>query len=63
MVFQNKRDASQFRTLAYQMCPENARWLLDAFKHCNKRPYGYLILDFHPTTDEESSVLTNVLPG
>ena len=63
VVFRNKRDASQFRTLGYQMCPENARWLLDAFKHCTKRPYDYLILDFHPTTDEKSSVLTNVLPG
>ena len=32
VVFLNRRDASQFRTLAYQMCSDNARWLLDAFK-------------------------------
>ena len=63
MVFRNRRDASQFRTLAYQMCPDNARWLLDAFKCETRRPHGYLILDHHPLTDEESSVLTNILPG
>ena len=63
VVFRNRRDASQFRTLAYQMCPDNARWLLDAFKCATRRPHGYLILDHHPLTDEESSVLTNILPG
>ena len=45
------------------MCPDNARWLLDAFKCATRRPHGYLILDNHPLTDEESSVLTNILPG
>ena len=63
VVFRNRRDASQFRTLAYQMCPDNARWLLDAFKCATRRPHGYLILDHHRLTDEESSVLTNILPG
>ena len=45
------------------MCPDNARWLLDAFKCATHRPHGYLILDHHPLTDEDSSVLTNILPG
>ena len=63
VVFRNRRDASQFRTLAYQMCPDNARWLLDAFKCATRKPQGYLILDHHPLTDEESSVLTNILRG
>ena len=63
VVFRNRRDASQFRTLAYQMCPDNARWLLDAFKCATRGPHGCLILDHHPLTDEESSVLTNILTG
>lgn len=63
VVFRNKRDTSQFRTLAYQMCPENGRWLLDVFNYCTRRPHGYLILDLHPTTDEEDSVLTNIFIG
>ena len=63
VVFRNRRDASQFRTLAYQMCQENARWLMDGFKCSTHKSHGYLILDHHPLTDEESSVLTNILPG
>ena len=63
VVFRNRRDASQFRTLAYQMCPDNARWLLDAFKCATRRPHRYLILDHHLLTDEESSVLKHILPG
>ena len=63
VVFRNKRDTSQFRTLAYQMCPQNGRWLLDVFNYCTRRPHGYLILDLHPTTDEENSVLTNIFIG
>ena len=63
VVFRNRRDASQFRTLDYQMCPDNARWLLDAFKCATRRPHGYLILDHHPLTDKENSVLTNIMPG
>ena len=61
-VYRNRRDESQIRTLAYQICPDNARWLLDAFKCATRRPHGHLILDHHPLTDEDSSLLTNILP-
>jgi hypothetical protein len=63
VIFRNKRDTSQFRTLAYQMCPENGRWLLDVFNYVTRLPHGYLILDLHPTTDEEDSVVTNIFFG
>ena len=63
MGFRKRRDASQFRTLDYQMCPDNARWLLDAFKCATRRQHGYLILDHHSLTDEVSSLLTNILSG
>jgi len=63
VVFRNKRDTSQFRTLAYQMYPENGRWLVDVFNYCTRRPHGYIILDLHPTTDEEDSVVTNIFIG
>ena len=52
VVFRTRRDASQFRTIAYQMCRDNARWLLDAFQFGTRRPHGYLILDHHPLTNE-----------
>ena len=49
VVFRNERDASQFRSLAYQMHPGDARWLLAAFNDATKEPFGYLVLDHHPT--------------
>jgi len=65
VVFRNRRDASQFRALAHQMEPNDARWLIDAYDDATKRPYGYLVLDHHPYSDTERRVLTNIVrePG
>jgi hypothetical protein len=63
VVFANPRDASQFRTMAYQIQPGNASWLLRAFEDATSSPYGYLVLDHHPTTPRDMRVVTNVLPG
>ena len=63
VVFRNERDASQFWSLEYQMHPGDARWLLDAFNDASKEPFGYLVLDHHPTSKREMRVLTNILPS
>jgi hypothetical protein len=64
VIFKNARDMSQFRTLASQMYPGQFYWLLDAFHDATSRPYGYLVLDHHPTTmDDDERALTNILPG
>ena len=31
VVFRNGRVASQFRTMAYQICPNNSKWLINSF--------------------------------
>ena len=63
IVFQNKRDQSQFRTLASQMHPGEFSWLLDALQDATVKPFGYLVIDNHPrTTDESRQVLTGILP-
>ena len=61
VVFRNERDASQFRVLAYQMHPNDAKCLLDAFDDATKEPFGYLILDHHPTSSRDMRVITNIL--
>ena len=63
VVFRNERDASQFLSLAYQMHPGDARWLLDAFNDATKEHFGYLVLGHHPTSKRDMRVLTNILPG
>jgi len=63
IVFRNSRDASQFRTLAHQMHPGNAKWLIQAFDDATSQPYGYLVLDHHPESNKDKRVVTKVLPG
>ena len=60
VVFRNSRDASQFRTIAYQLCPSDARWLVDAFTDATFNPYGYLDLNHHPSTPDDQNVVTNL---
>ena len=64
MVFRNGRDASRFRTMAYQICPNDGKWLVDSFTDATSKwvPY-YLVLYYHPSTPEDQTVVTNILPG
>ena len=63
MVFCNGRDASQFRTMAYQICSNNKKWLVNSFTEATSTPFVYLVLDHHPSTPENQTVVTNILPG
>ena len=63
VVFRNCRDASQFRTMAYQICPNNSKWLIDSFTDATFKPYRYLVLDHQPSTFKNQTVVTNILPG
>ena len=63
VVFRNGRDASQFRTMAYQICPSNGHWLVDAVTDATSKPYWYLVLNHHSSTPENQTVATNILPG
>jgi hypothetical protein len=63
IVFRNSRDASQFRTMARQMEPSNSKWVIQAYEDTTSRPYGYLVLDHHPDSNQDERVLTNIFPG
>ena len=63
VVFRNGLDASQFRTMAYQICPNDGKWLVDSFTEATSKPYGYMVVDHHPSTPENQTVVTNILPG
>ena len=62
VVFLNGRDASQFRTMAYQIYPSDGQWLVNAFTDATLKPYGYLVLDHHPSIPEDQTVLINIFP-
>ena len=52
ILFKNPRDAGQFATLARQMYPEGSTFAIEAFKDATSAPYGYLLVDMKPDTDE-----------
>ena len=60
VLFANPRDKTQVRTLAYQMYPQNPRFLVDAFEDATSRPYGYLLLDLRPDTPSSVRVRTDI---
>jgi hypothetical protein len=62
VIFKNPRDANQVATLARQMYPGRSKFVLEAFEDATKRPYGYLLIDLKPDTDEKYRIRTNVFP-
>ena len=63
VVFRNKLDASQFRTMAYQIYLNDWKWFVDVFTDVTSKPCGYLVLDHHLSTREDQTVVTNLLFG
>jgi len=62
IVFKNARDAMQIATLARQMYPGQAKFLVEAFQDATKKPYGYLLIDLKATTIDRYRIRTNIFP-
>ncbi len=60
VLFKNPRDATQVRTLGYQMYPDNPGFLTAAFRDATSVPYGYLTINLHPQAVDAFRVMTNV---
>ena len=63
VVFKNARDAMQISNLARQMYPGNSKFMVEAFKDATSGPYGYLLIDMKPYTEEAYRLRTNIFPG
>ena len=49
-VFCNGRDASQIRTITYQICENDGKWLVDFCSDATSKAYGFLVLNHHQST-------------
>ena len=55
VLLKNSRDRTQIRVLGQQMFPENPKFLVEAYDDATRgQKYGYLIVDSHPQTDDDS---------
>ena len=52
VVFRTVRDSSQFHIMAYQICSNDGKWLVDSVSDANSKPYRYLVLDHYLSTPE-----------
>jgi hypothetical protein len=53
VLFKNKRDVNQIKTLGRQLFPKRGDILLESYLDATKEPFGYLLLDLHPRSDEK----------
>ena len=60
VLFKNPRDATQIRTLGCQMYPDNARFLVDAYRDATSEPYGYLLVNLRPDACDALRVQADV---
>ena len=49
--------------LARQMYPGHSKYMVEAFKNATSDPYGYLLIDMKPFTEEMYRLRTNIFPG
>jgi hypothetical protein len=61
ILFKNPRDIMQVSTLARQT--GYGQTLVESFKDSTSSPYGYLIVDLHPNSDDDYRLRSKVFPG
>ena len=59
-LFNNPIDQQQVMTLARQMYPGNTGYFISKFSDAVNKPYGYLLLNLKPTTQDNQRLLSNV---
>ena len=60
MAFKNPRDQTDIRTILLQAFPD--RWR-QALPYSNaSRPFGYLMLDVHPVSDDRYRLWSHLTP-
>lgn len=62
VLFQNMRDCSQVQKLGQQIFPGYSKLLVESYKDALQKPFGYLVIDLSPQTDETFRLRTNIFP-
>ena len=60
VMFKNPREACRVAVLARQMYLGKSKFVVEAYKHTTKEPYGYLLIELRPETDENYRIRTNI---
>ena len=63
VLFKNLRDKLQASVLGRQMYPSKGGAFIEALEDATKAPFGYLVIDLLPETQEEYRLRTNIFPN
>ncbi|GFS65520.1 uncharacterized protein TNCV_2469071 [Trichonephila clavipes] len=58
VLFKNRRDQSQITHLGRQLYPRKVKFFQECYTDASSKPYGYLLIDLKPETDESLRVRT-----
>ena len=62
VVYKNPRDQTGIRTILLQVFSDLLRQVLRLFKRVTSRPFGYLMLDVHPASDDRYRLWSHLTP-
>ena len=63
VLMKNPSDKLQAMNLAKQLYPGNQKFFMQVFNDATNQPYGYLLIDMHPKTDETMRLRTDIFEG
>lgn len=63
VAFKNPRDQLGIRNLMMQAFPTHWRDTMDVYENVTRRPYGYLMIDLHPASDDQYRLFSQLLKG
>ena len=63
VLFKSVRDTTPIHVLSRQMYPRKSKFLIEAFLDATREPYGYLLLDLRPDTDDAYRIRTRIFPS
>lgn len=63
ILFRNIRDKKQVKLLASQIFPGKVNTFMDVYDDVMSEPYGYIVIDVHPCTENKYRLRSKVFPG
>lgn len=63
ILFRNVRDSRQVLTFGSQVFPSKLKYLKDAYDKATSVPFGYLVVDMSPSTEDKYRLRTHILPN
>ena len=60
VLFDMPGDKKQISSIAHQMYPEQPSRLLNIYRQCTSKPYGYLVIDLGPQTEARDRLKTDI---